>query len=83
MSTSELKATLNSIINKTDDKTVLNDIYESVAKVLSSKKSPFIKLTAAEKKTAAQALDAVKNGEVFSHEKAMGEMKKKYASLHK
>jgi predicted transcriptional regulator len=83
MSAADLKATLNTIIAKTDDENLLNKIYQSILKVINSEKNTSVKLSTAEKKAVDEALDAIKNGEVFPHEKTMAEMKKKHASLYK
>ena len=52
MSTTELKTTLTAIINGTNDSNILNEIYQSISKVINREKTPAIKLSAAEKKAA-------------------------------
>ena len=83
MSTTELKSALNALINKTNDSSTLNEIHKSISTIIKRKKTSTLKLSASEKKAVDESIESVKKGNVYSHDKVMAEMKKKYPSLHK
>jgi hypothetical protein len=82
MKATELKSDIHSLVDSTNDSTILNLIYSILSKFKRATRNTVI-LTDMEKKAIDKALKSVKSGNVIDHEKVMAEMKKKYPSLVK
>jgi predicted transcriptional regulator len=82
MSTTELKSNLHTLIENTNDSSVLNLIYSILSKLKKNTHETIV-LTAAEKKAIDEGLLSIKTGKIRSHAKVMADMKKKFPSLIK
>jgi len=82
MSTAELKSDIHLLLENTTDKDVLSIIYGILSKSKKGVKDT-VSLSASEKKAVDEALNSIKVGNVFSHEKVMADMKKRYPTLIK
>ena len=82
MSTAELKSDIHLLLENTTDKDILNIIFGILSKSKKGGKEA-ISLNAFEKKAVDEALKSIKAGKVYSHEKIMADMKKRYPSLIK
>jgi predicted transcriptional regulator len=83
MSTAELKSNLHQLIDRVHDSKTLKITYLLLSKNINENEDWWDTLTEQEKATIEKGLKDIKNGNVFSHEEVMKEIRNEFPLIFK